>query len=63
MTIEMENRLVSELQEIEKQKRVLIRAIAEANASGDVNESAEKKMATLTKRKRRLTRPSASLAA
>lgn len=63
MTIEMEDRLVSEIQEIEKQKRVLIRAIATANASGNANEGAAKKMKTLNRRKLRLTRPSASVAA
>ncbi|MXP10762.1 hypothetical protein [Pseudoblastomonas halimionae] len=63
MTIEMENKLVSEIEGIEEEKRMLIRQIALASASGKSNKTALMKMAKLTRRKRRLTRPLTSAAA
>ena len=63
MTQEMENKIVSELQRIEAEKRQLIREIAKPDASAEDNASALAKMQKLSKRKRFLTRPSVSVAA
>lgn len=63
MTLEMENKLVSELRKIEEQKRLLIREIANPATSQKENDDALAKMQKLARRKRLLTRPSISAAA
>ena len=63
MTIEMEDRLVSELKQIDDRKRALIRKIVEASLAGiDASEDLAS-MNRLSKRKSELTRPSFSAAA
>lgn len=63
MTIEMENRLVSEIQDIEAQKRRLIQEIVSARLAGKEAKEALDKMTKLSKRKNDLTRPSLSAVA
>lgn len=63
MTIEMENRLVSEIQDIEAEKRRLIKEIVTARLAGKEAKEALAEMTKLSKRKNDLTRPSLSAAA
>lgn len=63
MTLEMENKIVSELRKIEVEKRQLIREIAKPDVSAKDNADALAKMRKLSRRKRLLTRPSVSVAA
>jgi hypothetical protein len=60
MTLDLENRLVAEIRQIELSKRVMIQKIVDARVSGSRDDDAIRELSRLSERKLELTRPALS---